>query len=266
MKCPSCGVDASGNFCMACGHALKVEKCSSCGETTSPGARFCTGCGRPLKSGKGAKTSEAGTTRSGPPASKNPNLAWWVAGALLVVVLFSLGYPVLSRGTRSGGGVQSPGSMGGETGGQGLVDLTTISLEEQGTILFNRVMTSNSNGDTADVEFFLPKALFVYGELEPTDPDGLYHFALLHQVGGDHEAALEKARAGLTETPDYLLLLAVAAQASVALGDDSTARELYGRLLEVYDAEMALMRPGYEHHQAILPAYREEARTFLNRG
>ena len=156
--------------------------------------------------------------------------------------------------------------MGGATGGPSTVDLTTMSLEEQGTILFNRVMSSSSAGDTADVAFFLPKALIIYDQLNPSDPDGLYHFALLHQVGGDFEFALAKAREGLAQVPDYLLLLAVAAEASASLGDEAGARELYSHYLEVYDTEMALVRPGYEHHQPIFPAYRDEARAFLNQG
>jgi tetratricopeptide (TPR) repeat protein len=141
-----------------------------------------------------------------------------------------------------------------------------MPVEEQATILFNRVMASSSAGDTADVAFFLPKALIIYEQLNPTDPDGIYHFALLHQVGGDSESALGKAREGLARAPDYLLLLAVAAEASASLGDRAGAGELYGRFLEVYDAEMALMRPGYEHHQPIFPVYRSQAEAFLASG
>lgn len=193
-------------------------------------------------------------------------MAWWVAGGLLVVTLVALGYPVLTRGTGSAdgmGGVGAPPGMGG--GSSGLVDLTTMSLEEQATILFNRVMSSNSTGDTADVEFFLPKALTIHEQLAPTDPDGLYHFALLHMVGEDHASALAKAQEGLAEVPDYLLLLGVAAEASLGLGDESAAREYYGHLLEVYDTEAGMSRIGYDHHQPMFPAYREEARAFLGR-
>jgi tetratricopeptide (TPR) repeat protein len=156
--------------------------------------------------------------------------------------------------------------MGGGAGNAGLVDLTTMSLEEQGTILFNRVMASSSAGDTADVTFFLPKALIIYGQLDPSDQDGLYHFALLHQVGEDYEAALATARRGLADVPDYLLLLAVVGEASAASGDMEGAREAYQHFLDVYDTEMGLMRPGYEHHQTIFPVYREAAAAFLNQG
>lgn len=159
----------------------------------------------------------------------------------------------------------APPGMGGAGDGSGLVDLTTMPLEEQGNVLFNRVMGSSSAGDSADVEFFLPKALVIYEQLNPSDSDGIYHFALLHQVGGDSEAALAKALEGLAEEPDYLLLLAVAAEASASLGNEEAAREYYGHYLDVFDAEMELVRPGYEHHTAIFPAYREEALAFLGR-
>jgi len=263
MKCPSCGAAASGKFCASCGKPLRVKKCPSCGAQLPPGSRFCTGCGNALSGGEGAKGRGAAPTA--PASVGNSNLAWWITGALLVAVLFSLGYPALTGRNGSGGGGPPPSGMGG-AGGTSAVDLATMSLEEQGTVLFNRVMRSNSAGDTADVTFFLPKALVIYEQLNPSDSDGLYHYALLHQVGGSHQAALAKAQEGLAQVPDYLLLLAVAAEASAALGDESGARELYGHFLDVYDTEMGLMRPGYEHHQAIFPAYREAAQTFLNPG
>jgi tetratricopeptide (TPR) repeat protein len=266
MKCPSCGAAASGKFCASCGNPLRAKKCPGCGVEVPEGSRFCIGCGKALTAGRGAKSRSVQTPASAPVDRGNANLAWWVAGALLVVVLLALGYPVLTRSNGAGGGGSAPAGMGGESGGSGLVDLTAMSLEEQGTILFNRVMSSNSAGDSADVEFFLPKALFIYEELNPEDPDGLYHYALLHQVGGDHSSALAKAQEGLAQIPDYLLLLAVAAEASAGLGDEAGAEGLYRHFLDVYDTEMGLLRPGYEHHQTIFSIYRDEAEAFLNPG
>jgi tetratricopeptide (TPR) repeat protein len=141
-----------------------------------------------------------------------------------------------------------------------------MPLEVLDTLLFNRVMRSQAMGDTAEVNFFVPKALSIYEQIDPTDPDGLFHFALLNLAGGHYEEALAKAQQGLEEIPDYVLLLAAAAEASIGLGDMEAARGFYAHLLEVYDAELALMRPGYEHHQAIFPVYLEEARAFLGEG
>lgn len=221
---------------------------------------------------KGARSQGTENRRSKIVSAESPtsggsgNLAWWVSGGLLVVVLFALGYPALTRTSTPSGRMEAPAGMGGSAGNSELVDLTTMSLEEQGTILFNRVMGSSSAGDSADVEFFLPKALVIYEQLNPVDPDGLYHYALLHQVGGDHEAAFAKAQEGLAQVPDYLLLLAVAAEASAGLGNEAEARRLYRNFLDAYDTEMSLPRPGYEHHQAIFPVYRAEAEGFLNEG
>jgi tetratricopeptide (TPR) repeat protein len=156
--------------------------------------------------------------------------------------------------------------MGGAGGGASAVDLTTMSLEEQGTILFNRVMRSSSGGDQADVDFFLPKALIIYEEINPTDPDGLYHYALLYMVGEDYAAALEKAREGLAQVPDYVLLLGVGAEAAAAMGDSTTARDMYTHLLDVYDTELGMTRAGYEHHQPMFQAYKNAAEAFLSEG
>ena len=196
-------------------------------------------------------------------------MAWWVAGALLVVTLIALGYPILTRDSQApgaGGGAVPPGmGSGGGAPGTSAVDLTTMSLEQQGTLLFNRVMTSSTNGDVADVEFFLPKALVIYEQINPTDPDGLYHYALLHMVGNDFESALTKVGEGLAQVPDYVLLLGVGGEAALGLGDTAAARDYYEHLLEVYDVELGMSRVGYDHHQPMFPTYRTAAEAFLNR-
>ncbi|MGW8264730.1 MAG: tetratricopeptide repeat protein [Longimicrobiales bacterium] len=199
----------------------------------------------------------------------NANMAWWVAGGLLVVTLVALGFPVLTRGsgpTGGMGGSPPPPGMGGSSGGASAVDLTTMTLDDQGTILFNRVMSSSSNGDVADVAFFLPKALVIYEQINPTDPDGLYHYALLHMVGEDYDAALDKVQEGLAQVPDYLLLLGVGAEAAIGKGDTALARDFYTHLLRVYDTESGTSRVGYDHHQPMFPAYRAAAESFLAGG
>jgi len=301
MKCPSCGAEASGKFCSSCGSPLEVGQCPSCGATVPAGAKFCTSCGEALPERRGK--SGAGVGKAGAPGgpeggkadirkggtpgpararipggagvSRGPEgargsgntLAWWVAGALLVVAIVALGLPILTRespGPGPGQGGMPPG-MGGQ-GSAPAVDLSNMTPEEMATGLFNRVMTSASQGDSLGVATHLPMALSVHEELNPTDPDGLYHFALLHQVAGNHEAALEKARQGLEQVPDHLLHLAVAAESQAALGDTTAAREHYRHLLDVYEAEVERDRPGYDHHPRMLPVYRDEARAFLGQG
>lgn len=265
MKCPSCGAEASGKFCSSCGSPLKRKECPSCGKGITPGSRFCTNCGILLREGGRKGRVESTPAREGP--AGNSRVAWWVAGAMLVVALVALGYPVLNRGVgERPTGTAAPPGMGGASGGASAVDLTTMTLEEQGTLLFNRVMTSSSNGDVGDVEFFQPKAIVIYEQIDPQDPDGLYHFSLLHLAGGELAQALAKAEEGLASEPDYILLMGAAAEAAVRMGDLEGARRYYTHLLEVYDAELGMIRPGYEHHQPMFAAYREAARAFLDQG
>lgn len=231
------------------------------------GGKRASGAG----AGPGVRATVAGRDGSGRQEQQSPqgrSLAWWAAGGFLILAILAVGYPVLSRssgGAGPAGGGAAPG-MGGMPTGSGITDLTTMPLEEQATVLFNRVMISNSAGDTDDVVFFLPKALVIHEQLAPTDPDGIYHYALLLMVDDNPEGALAKALEGLEEVPDYLLLLAIAGEASAAVGDSAAARDFYSHLLEVYDVEMDLMRFGYDHHQPILPVYREAAAEFLGGG
>jgi tetratricopeptide (TPR) repeat protein len=236
--------------------------------------------GPPGSGGKGASRAGAGPGARAPVAGRGGfggqelqstqgrSLAWWAAGGFLVLAILAVGYPVLSRssgGADPVGGGATPG-VGGIPTGSGITDLTTMPLEDQATVLFNRVMISNSAGNTEDVNFFLPKALIIHEQLNPTDPDGLYHYALLLMVDDDPEGALAKALEGLEEVPDYLLLLAIAGEASASVGDSAAARDFYSHLLEVYDVEMDLMRFGYDHHEPILQVYREAAAEFLGGG
>jgi hypothetical protein len=230
------------------------------------GRRRGTGRGDGSRRSKALPGEARGTGREEAPSGRN--VVWWAAGGLLLLMVLAVGFPVLSRssgGTAPAGGGMDPG-MGGMPTGSGIADLGSMSLEDQATVLFNRVMMSNSADNASDVAFFLPKALVIHEQVSPTDPDGLYHYALLLMLAEDPEGALSKALEGLQEVPDYLLLLAVAGEASAALGDSAAAREFYAHFLEVYEVEMALMRFGYDHHQPILPMYREEAVAFLGGG
>jgi tetratricopeptide (TPR) repeat protein len=183
----------------------------------------------------------------------------------LVAVLFVLGYPALTRDADRSQGVPGPSAAQG-TGGSALVDLTSMPLEEQALTLFDRVMRSASAGDTADVAFFLPKALVVHEQLAAEDADGIFHFGLLHLTGGDYESALAKAREGLERVPEHLLLLGVAGEAAAAQGDSAAAREYYGSYVDLYEAEMGMLRSGYEHHQPLFPVYLREAQAYLTPG
>ena len=70
MECPSCHSEMpdDSRFCEACGAALPVVRCASCGATSRVGALFCSKCGKTLTlDGAGAPTKPA-TAASAPEA------------------------------------------------------------------------------------------------------------------------------------------------------------------------------------------------------
>jgi tetratricopeptide (TPR) repeat protein len=143
------------------------------------------------------------------------------------------------------------------------MDLSSMAPREIADRLFNRVMSSAEAGDSADVAFFLAKAVTSYEMARPLDSDGLYHLALLHQTGGDYEASLAAAREVLDREPDHLLNLSAAAEAAVRLGDRERAEGFYRHLLEVFDAETAKGLSEYLLHSTVISRLRSEAEAFL---
>lgn len=260
--CPNCGARGEGNFCAACGTPLGRTECPSCGADVPGGARFCTSCGATLQ-GEGEPGGGRGEQI---PWS---TLGWWAAGALMVILILLLVFPVINPG---GPSPQSP-MQGGQEGqpaapfaGEGSgtpPDISQMSPREAADQLFNRVMRAAEGGDSAQVNMFMPMALQAYEGARPLDPDGTFHLALLQRTGGNHEAALATSEEGLEEAEDHLLLLAAAAAAARELGDTATALEHYRRFLEVYDQEQGRTRSGYPDHAQLLPQYRSEARAFV---
>lgn len=257
--CPSCGARSDGNFCPKCGAPLARRSCPSCGSDAPPGARFCTGCGAGLGNGGGG-------SGDGVPWAK---VGWGVAGALLVVVILLLVFPVLNPG---GAGSSGPDGGAGNVpaaatgGGTGAVDLSSMTPREAADRLFNRVMSASEAGDQAQVVQFLPMALASYDRVDPLDADARFHVSLLHRAGGQYEEAVAAARTALEASPDHLLNLAAAAEAAALLGDSAEAREHWQRFIDIYDDEVDRDRPGYELHAALLPQLREDARLFLSAG
>jgi hypothetical protein len=132
--------------------------------------------------------------------------------------------------------------------------------------LFDRVMRAVADGNTTEATNFLPMAIAAYDLARPLDADGHFHLSLLQRAAQEMDAALESALAGLAQSPDHLLNLYAAAEATVALGDSATARGYYARILEVWDREMAAGRPEYGDHGPLLPLIREDADAFVAGG
>lgn len=274
--CPSCGAEATGNFCARCGSALSGRECPSCGKESRPGDRFCTTCGAPLGAGgapapAAAPTAAQASGGGSPGGSGDGSLGWWVAGLLLVALILFLLVPVLSpeRG-RSGGdapGVGAP-SAGGSGAGSNLgaapnVDLSSMTPRQAADRLFDRVMRAAESGDSTQARQFLPMAIAAYERARPLDLDGLFHLSVLQRTAGQLDEALSTAEGGLEEEPDHLLLLSAAAEAARELDDTATARERFSHLLDVYDSQVESDREDYQVHARLLPTLREDARGFL---
>jgi tetratricopeptide (TPR) repeat protein len=270
MKCANCGTESNGNFCPSCGANMRAANCPGCGSRLVPGARFCTSCGTEAgaRVGAGAGAAARGgrkARRRGPAraAESTSNLPWYIAGAILLVLLFVLITPMImgedntvpDRGTATFGG-QPNGALAPLTG----------SPREQADRLFNRVMAAREQGNTAEALQFAPMGIQAYQMAEPLDDDGLYHLATLQNTASDYSGALQTAERILSRNPDHLLGLASAAEAADGLGGGAAPRQYHQRLLDAYETEIGRSLPEYMDHARILPEYRQAAQRAVTRG
>ena len=131
-------------------------------------------------------------------------------------------------------------------------DLSSMTPIEAADRLFQRVMAAVEVGDEATVVQFLPMALQAYEIARPLNADGMYHLASLQRAAADFRGSLATAQEGLAETPDHLLLLAAAGEASEGLGDMDTARVYWQHFLDAYESEHARQLEEYGAHEFTL--------------
>ena len=248
MKCPSCGSSSEdGRFCANCGAALGTPQCSSCGHQPPAGARFCNQCGNAM----GALPTVAHASAAAP-ANR---VAWWMAGALLLGLILVIAYPIYGPG---GPAAAPPGAVGPAGGLAGRPagtppDLTSMTPREAADRLFNRVMTAVATDDSTEVVGFLPMAIRALELAEPLDTDGKFHLVLLRLTGQMNAEALQGAEEILSEQPDHLLGLAMAGDASLALGDSTSARAFYARWLDSFESESEKDLLEYRDHRPMFP-------------
>ncbi len=252
MKCPNCGRDASGRFCSNCGSSIVKTKCSSCGASPPAGARFCNQCGADVGGGGKAPEARRGGLTEG-------NLGWWIAGAMLTLLIVILVLPIVRPDVTAG--PMAP--AGPPAGGPSATDIANMPPREAADRLFNRVMTAVAANNTAEWAQFLPMAIQSYDMARPLDQDGLFHLSMLHSQNQDPQAALAVAREGLDTNPDHLLNLNAAANAAVTAGDSAAATEYYQRFLDVFDVEQAKGLAEYQAHANMFPEMTAEAEAFL---
>lgn len=176
-------------------------------------------------------------------------IAWWMAGALLLGLILVIAYPVYGPGRAALPPPVATGPVAGPAG----VDLSSMTPREAADRLFNRVMTSVSANDSTEVVTFLPMAIRAFELAEPLDTDGKFHLVLLHLTGQFNAEALEGAEEILSEQPNHLLGLAMAGDASLALGDSASARAFYARWLDAFDSEKNKDLLEYRDHAPMFP-------------
>lgn len=218
-----------------------------------PGARFCTQCGAAAGAGARARASSGG--------GSSPNLPWYLAGGVLLLLIIILLVPMMSDGDDI-----TPGPFAApNAAGSGTPPPLTGTPREQADRLFNRIMSARDQGDTAEALRFTPMAIQAYDMAAPLDNDGLFHLATVHIVASDADAARQSAERILSNEPDHLLGLAVAAEAADLAGDSAAALNYHRRFLAAFDAEVARGLQEYQDHSRILPEYRTAAMRAVDR-
>jgi tetratricopeptide (TPR) repeat protein len=255
--CPTCKTESKGAFCPSCGTSLGGARCRGCSAPLASGARFCTACGQAAAGGHAAAGAPAALPGAG------SQLPWYIAGGAAVALVVMVGFYAV----RSPAPVPAPMSFSQDAAsfasqGQGPL---TGTPREQADRLFNRIMQAVSAGDTEQAAFFLPMGLMAYRALEALDLDGLYHLAVLETAAGEYTEALATTGRMLSTSPNHLLALAVAADASRETGDAAAARRYYEQFLQVYEAEARRPLPEYQDHAQMLPEYRTDALAYLAR-
>jgi hypothetical protein len=253
--CPECGKPATGNFCQHCGGQLGGRFCDQCGAKSAPAAAFCNQCGAKLRS--------AGRRSGGAAVVGGQNLPWWIAGAAMFVVILVVGVRMVQPAGPALAPPAAPAAPFAGGGGGTPPDLGTMTPREAADRLFNRVMTSVSQGDSAGAQAFMPMAIAAYDRARPLDHDGLFHLSLLNRTAGNLPDALANAEEVLEEDPRHLLALTAAAEAAAELGRSDEAAGYYRRVLESYDAEIGRGLPEYADHATFLQSVRGEAEAFL---
>lgn len=120
-------------------------------------------------------------------------------------------------------------------------------------------MAAADQGDTVQVERFLPMALGAYGQLDSADIDARYHAAVLHLQGGDGRGALALADTILAAVPTHLFGYLVRGEAAALAHDAAGAAKARREFLASYATEMRANRVEYLEHEPAIEAFKREA-------
>ena len=261
LNCPSCGLAGTGNFCSGCGTGLAPRTCSACQALLSAQARFCHRCGHAVSPGPAGSPPRPATTE---------RTTWIVAGILCVLLLgviilkVTRGVAPAAAPEMANAGAGGPEAAGGPAGPA--PDISQMTPRARFDRLFNRIMQAVDQGDTAQVQRFLPMALGAYAQLDSFNVDAQYHAALLHLKGGDAPGALALADTILAAVPTHLFGYVVRGEAARLQNDSAALTRAQRDFLSHYDAEMKAKRAEYLEHEPAIAEFKKEAERGAGKG
>jgi ribosomal protein L40E len=244
--CPSCGVlDATGNFCSACGAPLGPRVCRSCSASLSPAARFCHRCGEPA----------AGVIRR-----KSEQTAWIIAGTTCVALIAGIiWFVVRDKPVPVTPDMANVGSAGANLPSGRAPDISQLTPQQRFDRLFDRVTRAADSGDTTQVTQFTPMALGAYAQLDTITIDDRFHAAVLRLNVGDLPGALALADTIQQAVPGHLFAPIIRANVASAGSDRAALLRSYRAFLASYSVEIARNRPEYQDHRPIVDEFRKQA-------
>ena len=231
-----------------------TQKCPVCGAVNPARAKFCGECGAAFRAA--ASAPAASTARHG-----NPVLPWFLAGcaalaihAVIIIVALKGGIAPASSGdmTNAGSGPSTPNAPFASSSGGRPPDLSQMTPREAADRLWNRVMTAQASGDTAQVGFFAPMAIQAYAQVTPIDPDARLHIGLINLAMHEPDKARAQADSIVRESPTHLFGPLLKAEVAERAGRQADARAAWRTFLQNYDAEMRKNLDEYQQHQAML--------------
>ena len=222
-----------------------TASCPSCHAALTPGAKYCHRCGRAV-----GAASDRGI--------------WITAWSVVFVFIGFIAWWVNSRSAApTGPDMANAGNAApGEARGQGAPpDISQMTPRERFLRLHDRVMNAQEKGDSATAQRFAPMAISAYGMLDSVDVDARYHAGALYILTRAYPQALALAdtiEAGAKKNLMADLLRIEVAQARKDTVAESRARKQF---LANFDDQVALKRPEYEEHKAMLADLRRQLST-----
>ncbi len=131
-----------------------------------------------------------------------------------------------------------------------------MSPREAADRLFNRIMTAEENGDSAQAKQFAPMALQAYQLVPQLDADAHYHLGLINLVVGNLDEVRKQIDVLKQTSPNHLLAMALALTVAKRTGDDAAASDIRAKFATAYESEIASGKPEYEAHRVTIDKIR----------